>query len=151
MRVGALFYFGSFAVDRLKQQLTDLWSVVQDVWATGIAGADFGRILMAFGILLFFLVIRGLFTRFVLGALKRVTDRTASKIDDTLFEALQGPVRLIPIIVGVFIAFDYLALSDKYAVMGALLIRTLVVFDLFWALYQVTGPVSSSIKRLEAI
>jgi MscS family membrane protein len=151
MRVGALFYFGSFAVGRLKQQLTDLWSVVQDVWATGIAGADFGRILMAFGILLFFLVIRGLFTRFVLGALKRVTDRTASKIDDTLFEALQGPVRLIPIIVGVFIAFDYLALSDKYAVMGALLIRTLVVFDLFWALYQVTGPVSSSIKRLEAI
>jgi len=118
---------------------------------TGIAGADFGRILIALGIVFFFLVIRGLFTKFVLGAIKRVTDRTESEIDDTLFEALQGPVRLIPIIVGVFIAFDYLALSDNYAAIGALLIRTLVVFDLFWALYQVTGPVSSSIKRLEAI
>lgn len=138
-------------MDRLQQQLTDLWSVVQDVWATGIAGADFGRILIALGILIFFLVIRGLFTRFVLGAIKRITDRTENEIDDTLFEALRGPVRLIPIIIGGFIALDYLALPEKYAVMGALLIRTLVVFDLFWALYQVTGPLSASIKRLEVL
>lgn len=138
-------------MERLQQQLTDLWGVVQDVWGTGIAGADFGRILIALGILVFFMIIRGFFTKFVLGALKRITDRTESEIDDTLFEALQGPVRLVPIIIGAFTALDYLALPEKYAGMGALVVRTLVVFDLFWALYQITGPISASMKRLEAI
>ena len=138
-------------MDRLQQQLMDLWAVVQDVWATGIAGVDFSRVLVALGILLFFLVVRGLFTRFILGALRRITDKTETEIDDALFDALHGPVRLVPIIIGAFIALDYLALPERYAAIGALLIRTLVVFDLFWALYQVTGPVSSSIKRLEAL
>ncbi|MGB1876779.1 MAG: mechanosensitive ion channel family protein [Rhodospirillaceae bacterium] len=136
-------------MNRLQQQLLDLWAVVQDVWVTGVAGVDFTRLLIAFGILLFFMVVRGLFTRFVLGAIRRITDKTDTDFDDRLFEALHGPIRLVPVIIGAFIALDYLALPDKYAEMGALLIRTLVVFDLFWALYQVTGPLSSSIKRLE--
>ncbi len=136
-------------MNRLQQQLLDLWSVVQDVWVTGVAGVDFSRLLVAFGILLFFMVVRGLFTRFVLGAIRRITNKTDTDFDNRLFEALHGPIRLVPVIIGAFIALDYLALPDKYAEMGALLIRTLVVFDLFWALYQVTGPLSSSIERLE--
>ncbi|MDG2242394.1 MAG: mechanosensitive ion channel family protein [Rhodospirillaceae bacterium] len=136
-------------MNRLQQQLLDLWSVVQDVWVTGVAGVDFSRLLVAFGILLFFMVVRGLFTRFVLGAIRRITNQTDTDFDNRLFEALHGPIRLVPVIIGAFIALDYLALPDKYAEMGALLIRTLVVFDLFWALYQVTGPLSSSIERLE--
>lgn len=138
-------------MDRLMRQLDDFWDVVQSVWDTGVVGVDFGRILIALGILVFFLIIRGLFTRVILGATRRFVDKTETSMDDTLLDSVQGPLRLIPIIIGVFIALDYLDLESKYDEMGALLVRTLVVFDLFWALYQVTGPLSASIKRLEEL
>ncbi len=138
-------------MERSQQQLDDFWNIVLDVWTTGVVGVDFGRILIALGIVLFFLVIRGLFTRFVLGAIQRLTAKTETAIDDKVFNALRGPIRLIPVILGVFIAIDYLDLEEKYDSIGTLIIRTLVVFDIFWGLYQITGPVSSSIKRLETL
>ena len=119
-------------MDRFEQQLADFWSLIQDVWVSGVAGVDFGRILAAIGILLVFLVLRGLFTRFVLGSLRRLANRTDSALDDMVLEALYGPVRLIPVILGLFIALDYLQLQDPYTAFSAQLIRTLVVFDLFW-------------------
>ncbi|MEQ8508140.1 MAG: mechanosensitive ion channel family protein [Rhodospirillaceae bacterium] len=138
-------------MERSKQQLSDFWSIVLDVWTTGVVGVDFGRILIALGIVLFFMVIRGLFTRFVLGTLQRLTAKTETTIDDKIFDALRGPIRLIPVILGIFIALDYLELPEKYDTIGALVVRTLVVFDIFWGLYKITGPVSSSIKRLETL
>ena len=138
-------------MDRFEQQLADFWSLIQDVWVSGVAGVDFGRILAAIGILLVFFVLRGLFTHFVLGSLRRLANRTDSALDDMVLEALYGPVRLIPVILGLFIALDYLQLQDPYTAFSAQLIRTLVVFDLFWALYRVTGPVSSTLKKLEEL
>lgn len=138
-------------MDGLTQQLDDLWEVVLSVWMTGVAGVDFGRILIALSIIFFFLVIRGVFTRTILVTARRFVEKTDTKVDDILLDSIQGPLRLIPVIVGIFIAFDYLNLDDKYAEIGTLIIRTLVVFDIFWALYQVTGPLSASIKRLEEL
>ena len=142
---------GILDMDGLEQQFRDFVNLVEGVWMTGVAGFDFGRILIALGILFFFLIVRGLLTRFVLVALQRITAKTKSELDDSLFSAIQGPVRLVTVILGIFFALNYLNLAEKYAVMGALFIRTLVVFVLFWGLYQITGPLSSSIKRLEAI
>jgi MscS family membrane protein len=125
--------------------------LVKDVWITGVGGVDFGRVIVSLGILLFFLVIRQLFTKFALGSLRRLTKKTKSNIDDALIEALQGPVRMIPLIFGVFVALDYLSLPEKYSVIGSLVVRTLVAFDLFWALYKITGPLSASIKQVERL
>lgn len=138
-------------MDRLTQQLNDLWDVVQSVWVAGVAGVDFGSILIALGIFVFFLIIRGVFTRTVLGATRRFVEKTDTKLDDLLLDSVHGPLRLIPVIVGVFIALDYLGLDAKYDEIGGLVVRTLVVFDIFWALYRVTGPLSNSIKRLEEL
>lgn len=125
--------------------------VVKDVWVTGVGGVDFGRVIISLGILIFFLVIRQLFTKFAFGALRKVTKKTKTNIDDSLIDALQGPVRMIPLIFGVFVALDYLSLPEKYSLMGSLIVRTLVAFDLFWALYQITGPLSASIKQVERL
>jgi MscS family membrane protein len=138
-------------MERSQQQLEDFWNIFLDVWTTGVVGVDFGRIFIALGIILFFLVIRGLFARFLLASFQRLTAKTHTTIDDKVFDALRGPIRFIPVILGVFIAIDYLDLQEKYDGIGVLVMRTLVVFVIFWALYQITGPVSLSIKRLETL
>lgn len=133
----------------MQSQLNEFWNVVVDVWETGVSGVDFGSILIALGILLVFIVLRGLFTKFIVGTLKRMASRTESKIDDAIFSALEGPVRFIPLILGAFLALDYLSLPSAYEEKAGLLIRTLVVFDIFWALYRITGPVSHAIRSVE--
>ena len=75
-------------MDRLLQQVSEFVAVVQDVWLTGVAGIDFGRIAIALAILLIFMVLRGLFTRFVLGFLRRIAARTATSIDDSLLNCI---------------------------------------------------------------
>ncbi len=136
-------------MDRLERQLSDFWALVQDVWTSGVLGIDFGRLLIALLIVSLFMVLRGLFTRFVMGSLHRVVASTDTELDDALLHSLNGPVRFVPVILGLFIALDYLDLTDRYAEFAGLIIRTLVVFDLFWALFQITGPVSATFSRLE--
>ena len=114
-------------------------------------GIDYGRLLVALGIVFVFLVLRSLFTTFVLGFLRRIAARTDTTLDDALLNCMQGPVRFVLVILGLFTAVNYLELSDQYAVFGGQLIRSLVIFDLFWALYQITGPVSSIFSRLEEV
>jgi MscS family membrane protein len=133
----------------MQNQLNDFWDVVIDVWQTGVSGVDFGSILIALGILMGFLVLRGLFTKFVVGGLQRMASRTESLIDDAIINALEGPVRFIPLILGMFFALDYLDLPNGYEEKAGMLIRTLVVFDIFWALYTITGPISHAIRSLE--
>ena len=131
--------------------MSDFWALIEDIWTTGVLGVDYGRLLAALGIVLVFLVLRGLFTKFVLGFFRRVARRTDTKLDDAIIESTQGPVRLIPVILGLFIAIDYLDLPARFAEIGGQLIRSLVVFDIFWALYQITGPFSAKGTRLEKL
>ena len=138
-------------MERFERQLGDFWTLIQDVWSSGVLGIDFGRMLIALLIIALFMVLRGLFTRFVMGSLRRIVARTETELDDALLQSLNGPVRFIPVILGLFIAFDYLDLTDRYADFAGLIIRTLVVFDLFWALFQITGPVSATFSRLEKL
>ena len=52
-----------------------------------------GNMLLALAIFLFFAVLRGLFARFVLGWLGRLTARTKTEIDDMLREAIERPLK----------------------------------------------------------
>jgi len=133
----------------VQDQLIEFWDLVTDVWQTGVAGTDFGSVLIALGILAFFLVLRGLFTKFLLGTMRRLARKSETEIDDTIFDALQGPVRFIPVILGFFFALDFINLSNDHEDKAGLFIRTLVVFDIFWALYLITGPLSNAIRSLE--
>ncbi|MFL2770581.1 MAG: mechanosensitive ion channel family protein [Rhodospirillaceae bacterium] len=136
-------------MDLLMQYVSEFVALVLDVWGTGVAGIDFGRILTALVILFVFLILRGLFTRFVLSFLQRLAGRTNTTVDDSLLDSLNGPVRLMPVILGLFIALEYLNLNEQYAGIGGQIIRTLVIFDLFWGLYQMCGPISSTFSHLE--
>ncbi len=135
----------------MQNQLSEFWDVVVDVWTTGVSGADFGSILIALAILTGFLILRGLFTKFIVGSMRRMAEKTESTIDDAIFDALEGPVRFIPVILGVFLALDFLDLPAGYEEKAGMLVRTLVVFDIFWALYMIAGPVSHAIRKLEEV
>ena len=77
--------------------------------------------------------------------------KTDTDFDDKIIEALEGPIRLFPVIIGLFFAISYMELSDSYYHVANLFIRSLIVFVLFWGLYQVILPLTLVFRALESI
>ncbi|MEM2925687.1 MAG: mechanosensitive ion channel, partial [Methanocellales archaeon] len=62
-------------------------------------------------IVLFFAVLAEVIYHLVYNVLPRVTARTRTKLDDELLKALQGPIRLLIIIIGLSLALHTIAFS----------------------------------------
>ncbi len=127
------------------------WELVKDVWQTGVLGHSIGDILVAVAIFGFFYVLRGLFTRFVLAIADRWVERTETKLDDYIRDAIKSPLRFLFLALGFFFATEYLDFGDTAGLITENLNRSLIVIAIFWALYNCVGPVSQGIKKLERV
>lgn len=133
------------------EQLEKFWVLVVEVWQNGVFGVDIGRILGALLIFAVFLVIRRLFARFVIANIRLAVSRTKSDIDDKVIDTLEDPLRFIPIVAGTFFALEFLLLAEGYEAFASTLVRSLVVFNLFWAFYRAIVPLSTGFDRLTVV
>lgn len=133
------------------QSLEQFWSVVADVWNTGILGVGLGRILGALAIVLFFLIVRRLFVRIISRWLRSVAKRTKTHIDEDIIDALEQPISLVPAIFGLFLAEQFLQLQDTFALLADNLIKSLIIVAIFWGFYNLVDPLSVLLRRLERL
>ena len=138
-------------MENLGEKLGEFWRIVIDVWEHGVLGVDIGTMAAALGVFFFFILIRRLFTRFVIGTLRRWTRRTAMELDDKLLEALEGPIRFLPIVLGVFFAAEYLHLSGTLKEIADNLVRSLIAFAIFWGFHALVEPLTFLMGRLERV
>lgn len=131
--------------------LADFWALVQEVWSYGVGGIDLGDLLIALGILFVFLVFRQIFSRFVLHRVEILAERTDNRLDNSVTTALAGPIRLIPAVMGVFFATEYLALTGTAQEIATSLNRSLIVLVLFWGFYRMVDPLSFLLNRVERV
>ena len=133
------------------QDLQKFWGLVVSVWDQGFLGVDIARIGIAILVFALFLLLRGLLTRFVLDWLKMLAKRTRSHLDDEIIAALRQPIRLIPVALGAFFAFEHLALEDTFKNIGDNIVRSLIAFVIFWGFWRVVQPASRGLRQLERV
>lgn len=129
--------------------LIEFWAIVVDVWSNAAFGASFGRIVMGVGAFALFLVVRHLFARFVIGWLKRLAAKTTTEIDDRTIDALDKPLRFVPIVFGFFIATEVLELQGSIDLIAGKITRSLVTLTLFWGVVSLVEPLSFLLGRLK--
>lgn len=127
------------------------WDQATRVWTHGLFGQNIGSLLVALGIFTFFLIARGILAKYVLARLSAWVQRTPNKIDDGILPCLMGPLKFIPVILGVFFAGHYLDLSGNAAEFIDRLTRTLISYTIFWAIFRICDPLSKSFKTLERL
>eukprot|EP00657_Telonema_sp_P-1_P004999 TRINITY_DN22084_c0_g1_i2.p1 TRINITY_DN22084_c0_g1~~TRINITY_DN22084_c0_g1_i2.p1 ORF type:complete len:216 (-),score=13.81 TRINITY_DN22084_c0_g1_i2:111-758(-) len=88
-------------------------------------------------------------TRFMLNRLVAWAKRTNTSVDDSIVAAVEGPVRFIPVVLGIFFATAYLELDPESAALASKLNRSLIAFVIFWALYRASGPVGQLLQRAD--
>lgn len=130
-----------------------LWHIVKEVWIHGYMGVDFSKIFLAMLVLLAALLVRRLFSKVAINRLQKIVARTNNKFDDSLIGSLEGPLRFIPIVVGVYFAFEFAELEagGKAAIFAENMVRSLVVFTLFWAMVRIVDPLTFLVGHLEQI
>jgi len=132
-------------------KLNEFWVIVVDVWDKGVFGIDLGRIVVALLIIVAFLVVRRLLAKFLVGRLMGFAKRTQFRLDDEIVKALEDPLTLIPVVVGVFIAAEYLSLSGRFEVVSDQVVRSLVAYLIFWILVRLVRPLSFLLGKLEEV
>ena len=130
------------AINRFKE-------LFLDVWNEGVFGLNASEIIIGIIIFLIFYVLRRLFARFIISKLNKIVKRTSNKIDNTVVEVIEGPLKFLPIVLGFFIATSYIKLSLEVQNFVDLLNRTLITIFIFWLLHQLVIPFSYIIKNFE--
>ena len=130
------------AINRFKE-------LFLEVWSQGVFGLNASDIIVGIIIFLIFYVLRRLFARFVISRLSKIVNKTSNKIDNTVVEVIEGPLKFLPIVLGFFIATSYIELSIEVQNFVDLLNRTLITIFIFWLLHQLVIPFSYIIKNFE--
>ena len=130
------------------QSIIEFLNEVAVVWNKGIFGVGIDPFLIGLSILIFFIVLRSLFTRIVLSALRGITNRTKSEWDNSLIVVVEEPLRFVFIIIGIHVATYYMSLPIHLNDLMLQFVRSLIAFAIFWTLYRSIGPFSFLIHRL---
>lgn len=133
------------------ERLREFGALIVEVWRTNVLGVDAGTIVSALAILTIFVLLRDLFTRLVLGRLRRWAERTKTSVDDTAVAALAQPIRFVPLVLGLFFAKEILTFTGTSEAIADGFLKSLVAFVLFWFLHRLVDPLRSLVSRLEEV
>ncbi len=122
-----------------------------EVWEKGILGVDIFQILIGLGIFLIFLLFRGLISKIIISRLKKIAKKTTNKLDDTFVQAMEGPARFFPIVIGFFIASYYLEFSPESQSFIDNVNKSLITILIFWLMHQFIQPVTYLLGGLEKL
>ena len=116
-----------------------------DVWKEGVSGVNISEIIIALVIFIFFLFLRGIFSKFVIKKLEKYVSKTTNKFDNSLVFSMEGPAKFFPIVLGFFVSTSYL--SNEHGAVE-LINRSLITILIFWTFHQIIGPFSVVIKSV---
>ena len=121
------------------------------VWKKGILGVDIMEIFIGVGIFFIFLIFRGIISKLIIKRLEGIAKKTKNKFDDSFVQAMEGPARFLPIVIGFFIASYYMSFSEDNRAIVDTINRTLITIFIFWVMHQVIEPISYVLSGLNKI
>jgi MscS family membrane protein len=97
------------------------------------------QVIVAAVIFLFFLALRGFFTRVILRVVLSLTRRTKTDIDDHIVLALEHPLKTLIMVIGIYLALTCLPLYPAADLVINRIYRSLILILVAWALYNISG------------
>lgn len=98
------------------------------------------KLLVVAAILLLTWLVRQIVSAIIPGLIRRITQRTATSIDNQIIDALLPPIRLLVNTGGLWAAVLALDPSDSIQNVIGVVMTSMVAFALFWAIYRLVGP-----------
>lgn len=135
---------GNAAADGLDQFVASFF----EVWRADMFGFSTGQVVAAGVILLIAYAFRALISRFFIRTAARLASRTGTTFDDDLVKALEGPVKIVPVLLALFIVVELLGFEGEARATAMRIQTTLMAVMVFWALYRAVDPLEHVLMPL---
>ena len=129
-------------VENLPSWAPDAWDYTAVLWEEGVFGIAYGQIILAILVVLLSVVIRGLFARTVIRYITRLAAGTKTNLDDALVTTVSGPLKIVPVIIGIYIATQMVELPDSAQGVADNVLRSMVALSIFWTFNRAVGAFS---------
>lgn len=103
------------------------------------------KIILAFSVLALFLILRKIFTLYILKSLEMVFKKTETEVDDKIIYALKSPLRFIFVIAGFYFFLDFLEIKNEVTLH---ILKGLWIFTVFWIIYNVINQFEDYFYKL---
>ncbi len=133
------------------EELRVFWATVVDVWNTAFFGVDVGTVLGAILIFTGFLLLRGLFSRWVIKKIIAFSERTETSLDDNLVTNIQHPLKFVWVVLGAYFTIAYLPLEGEPAMFADRVVRSLIAFTIFWLIFNSARALTGYLGPLQRI
>lgn len=116
------------------QWAKDAWAYLLSIWDEGAYGLTYGQIITIVAIVLFSLMVRGLFARTFVRWITRLAAGTKTRLDDVLVKAIATPLKIVPVIIGIYVALQIVDIGDQAEIYANRIIQSVVTLAVFWTL-----------------
>ncbi|GAA0450900.1 mechanosensitive ion channel family protein [Alkalibacillus silvisoli] len=103
---------------------------------------------IAFGILLVFLLLRKLFAKYVFYFILKLTNKSGSDLLNFIVKSYERPVRTLFVIIGIYIAVDYVPFINQQNDLFESLIRSSVILVITWGLFNLASSSSLLLMKV---
>ena len=128
--------------------LDEFMILVEEVFEKRFFDMPASQIIGGALVVIAFLAVRRIFANTVIFYLSKLTDRTSTELDGAFLDALKGPLKFIPIVLGVFFFTQWFELSPGVSAFFLTVVKTLIAFVVFWATYNILLPLSTILETL---
>ena len=128
--------------------LDEFMTLVKEVFEKRFFDMPASQIIGGALIIIAFLAVRRIFANTVIFYLSKFTDSTATELDGEFLDALKGPLKFIPIVLGVFFFTQWFELSPGVSAFFLMVVKTLIASVLFWAAYNILVPLSTILETI---
>lgn len=144
--------------DQFCTEVEGLWPTlkchIEQAWIDSTFGLGWYELAIAVTIFFFFLFVRRLMVKFVIGSLKRLAKRSKTEMDDQILASIESPMALVPVILGIFLAGEFLfyagpGLAEGGKPLLARIVQSLISIVIFWSLYNMIEPVSNAMRNVK--
>ena len=120
--------------------------LLSDVWNRGFLGINLGAIISSLLVILIALLFRGFIISVIINSLGRLAEKTDSKIDDEILNALKKPIGLIPITIALYLCTLILPIDGLAGDIATNIVKAFVIFTIFSALSNSVKPIFEALS-----
>jgi MscS family membrane protein len=105
----------------------------------GVFGNSFMDYIYFFASIIISLILAKIAFKIFKGAARRATAKTKTKLDDVLIDAIEEPIVLAIVVIGLYIAFSILKVSPTADIVIGKVLRVLIAVDVIWLFSRSAG------------
>ncbi|NLY19266.1 MAG: mechanosensitive ion channel family protein [Clostridiaceae bacterium] len=123
------------------------WGHILELFTHTFLNVEIWRIVAVGFVLILTFALRKLFVNFLVGLFKKMTSKTKTTFDDQLVDAVDPPARLLLVAAGLSVSFKVLQIPVEYSLFLNRIVRSIVIFSAFWAIYRGADIITEICER----